>query len=126
MVLEGGFLTQPHVIASCSFPGSDGRDVECVAVGKTEGWLAEAATGRHVSTRVLGNSNVFKKMREQFMRLESGTCGCGGDGMDELAYGAYDFVNTATKAKAITRVIKMPRKSIRGCGDSGRHRAGEG
>ena len=44
MVLEGGFLTEPRVIASCSIPGSDGRDVECVAVGKNESWLVEAAT----------------------------------------------------------------------------------
>ena len=64
-VVEGGFLKQPHVLRTCRISGPDEGDVECVAIGKTERWLAEAVTGRHVSARCLGRCVVFDEIRSK-------------------------------------------------------------
>ena len=85
--MEGGFLKQPHVLVSSSFPGPDGCHVECVAVGKSEKWLAEAVTGRHVSSRCLGRCGVFDEMRQKFTeRLVFCPRGSGDDLMAGLDY----------------------------------------
>ena len=76
--VKGGYLKQPRVLDAESFPGVDGRDVQCVQVGKSEGWLAEAVTGKHVSTRSLGRTGVFDEMRRQFTAKEEVTSTHGG------------------------------------------------
>ena len=114
------------------FPGPDGRDVECVQVGKSEGWLAEAVTGRHVSSRCLGRTGVFDEMRTKFNEeLAMGTHGGGVDLMAGLDYNDEDagvatprprkkrkaagtdaateqFIEkTPSKAPQVAKVIKM-------------------
>lgn len=86
--IEGGYLKQPHVLPTETFPGDDGRDILCVQVGKSEGWLAEAVTGKHVSARSMNRTNVFEEMREKFAEKRQfiGTCGSGGDIMADLGY----------------------------------------
>ena len=88
--MEGGFLKQPHVFGSIFYPGPDGCDVECVAIGKTERWLAEAVTGRHVSARCLGRCVVFDEIRSKCWEYPVlpvlGTHGCGDTMMAGLDY----------------------------------------
>ena len=87
--VEGGYLKQPHVLAAESFRADDGRDIQCVAVGKSEGWLAEAVTGKHVNARSLSRNGVFEEMRQKFTQKGQVTCihgsGWGGVGGGESA-----------------------------------------
>ena len=89
-VVEGGFLKQPHVLRTCRISGPDEGDVECVAIGKTERWLAEAVTGRHVSARCLGRCVVFDEIRSKCWEYPVlpvlGTHGCGDHMMAGLDY----------------------------------------
>ena len=132
--MEGGFLKQPHVLAAETFPGDDGRDTLCVQVGKSEGWLAEAVTGKHVSARSLGRSGIFDEMRQKFTEKGQVTCthGSGADPMAELGYGdddaavstprprkrrrggpeaelEHDLEKTPSKVGAMAKVIQMQR-----------------
>ena len=90
-----------------------GGDVECVVIGKTEKWLAEAVTGKHVSHRCLARCVVFEEIRskclDQPLLPVLGTCGRGDDMMDGLEYeDDLPAVSTPTRRKASKRKAGDP------------------
>ena len=107
-VVEGGYLKEPHVVRTCLLTGPDECDVECVVIGKTEKWLAEAVTGKHVSFRCLGRSVVFDEIRSKCLEKPLlpvlRTHGRGDDMMDGLDYeDDLPAVSTPIRRKASKR-----------------------
>ena len=69
--VEGGYLRHPHVLAVENFHTARGEKVVCVQISKSEGWLAEAVTGKHVSARSLNRSQLFDDLRSKYEAAES-------------------------------------------------------
>ena len=80
--VEGGYLRQARPIYTEVFRGDGGRDGVFTSVGKTEGWLAEAVTGKHVSTRCLHRTSIFEDMRAKALHEKYRVA----DRMSDLAY----------------------------------------
>ena len=106
MCVEGGYLRVPRVLVVAAFPGDDGEDIRCTRVGKSESWLAEAVTGKHVSTRSLNRTSVFDTMRQKASQKPASvsTRGSGGDLMSELVYEDAAMVACHTPVRKKRRV----------------------